>query len=127
MQNRWYDNDPTLSMAISLLQNASKTHQELAARYMFKLMESRNLLDKAEQGSKSERVRFIFPTFRRSRFEMHARHLVELLKHLPTETRQELALQLINYVYILDCGMSDFDIPGQENLSEMLQPESGVG
>lgn len=128
MKNRWYDNDPTLSMAISLLQNASKTHQEMAARYMFKLMEASNLLDSAELKTKEDRLRFIFPAFKRSRFEMHARHLVELMKHLPANTQQDLAVQLINYIYILDCGMADFPLEeGWKNTPELAQPESSSG
>jgi hypothetical protein len=128
MKNRWYDNDPTLSMAISLLQNASKSHQEMAARYMFKLMESRGLLDSAELSTKEDRVRFIFPSFQRSRFEMHARHLVELMKHLPSETRLDLAVQLINYIYILDCGMTDFPLSDDwEEAPTLSQSESSTG
>lgn len=111
MKQRWYDRNPTLSMAVSLLQNASPCHQEMAARYMFKLMESKNILGSAELRTKNDRLRFIFPTFRRSRFEMHARHLVELLKHLPAMHQQEMALQLINYIYILDGGVTEHDIP----------------
>jgi hypothetical protein len=128
MNKRWYDNDPTLSMAISLLQNASRTHQEMAARYMFNLMKSRDLLDSAELRTKEDRVRFIFPSFQRSRFEMHARHLVELMKHLPANTQQDLAIQLINYIYMLDCGITEF--PDMEPWGEtptLAQPESSSG
>lgn len=128
MKNRWYDNDPTLSMAISLLQNASKSHQEMAARYMFKMMESRGLMDGAELSTKEDRVRFIFPSFQRSRFEMHARHLVELMKHLSSDTQQDLAVQLINYIYILDCGMTDFPMSEEwEELPNLAMPESSSG
>lgn len=116
MQQRWYDKDPTLSMAISLLQNASYAHQEAAARYMFKVMDALNLLDSAEVTTKEDRIRFIFPSFRRSKFEMHARHLVELMKHLSFDAQQAMAVQLINYIYILDCGMTDLPIPTEESL-----------
>ena len=126
MTQRWYDKDPTLSMAISLLHNASAAHQEMAARYMFKVMDTQNLLDIEELRTKEDRVRFMFPSFRRSQFEMHARQLVELMKHLPPEHQQEVAVQLINYIYILDCGMTDFPLPGEEETVERLvQPESG--
>lgn len=124
MNQRWYDRDPTLSMAISLLQNASRSHQELAARYMFKVMESRGLLDTAELKTKDDRLRFIFPVARRSRFEMHARHVVELMKHMAPEDQQDMALQLINYIYILDCGMSEFPMPDEDATFYMPQPES---
>lgn len=103
-------------MAISLLQNASYAHQEAAARYMFKVMDALNLLDSAEVTTKEDRIRFIFPSFRRSKFEMHARHLVELMKHLSFDAQQAMAVQLINYIYILDCGMTDLPIPTEESL-----------
>jgi len=126
MQHRWYDKDPTLSMAISLLQNASHAHQETAARYMFKVMDGLNLLDSAELRTKSERLRFIFPSFRRSKFEIHARHLVELMKHLSYDAQQAMAVQLINYIYLLDCGMSELPIPTSLESEEKLpQGETG--
>jgi hypothetical protein len=127
MQQRWYDKDPTLSMAMSLLQNASLAHQEMAARYMFNLMRDQGLLDAAELRTGEERIRFIFPVFRRSRFEMHARHLVELLKHLPFDAQQDLAMQLINYIYILDGGMPEPSLSGilDEREDIYAQPESG--
>lgn len=124
MTQRWYDKDPTLSMAISLLHNASSCHQEMAARYMFKVMDAMHLLDIEALRTKEDRVRFMFPGFRRSKFEAHARHLVELLKHLPYEHQQTLAVQLINYIYILDCGLSDFPLPEETAYSELAQPES---
>ena len=133
MKNRWYDKDPTLSMAMSLLQNASKSHQETVARYMFKLMEAHKLLDCAELKTQEDRVRFIFPAFRRARFEMHARHLVELMKHLPPEAQQDMAIEMINYIYILDAGGQDFHLPeglelqALEDEEELYQPESYSG
>jgi len=125
MQQRWYDKDPTLSMAMSLLQNASHADQEMAARYMFKVMDALNLLDAAELRTKNDRIRFIFPSFRRSKFEMHARHLVELLKHLNHDAQQAMAIQLINYIYILDCGMSDLPLPDFEPEATPIQSEIG--
>ncbi len=125
MKQRWYDNNPTLSMAISLLQNASRTHQEMAARYMFNVMEAQGLLDVAELSTREDRVRFIFPSFRRSRFEMHARHLVELIKHLDKSAQQDLAVQMINYIYVLDCGMSEHPLPYDKDEELVVRPESG--
>jgi hypothetical protein len=126
MNQRWYDKDPTLSMAISLLQNASHTHQEMTARYLFSVMKSNGLLDSAELRTQTERVRFIFPNFRRSGFEMHARHLVELLKHLNAEDQQEMAVKLINYIYILDGDLSELPLL-QEEAEARFMPQSELG
>lgn len=113
-------------MAFSLLHNASHTHQEMAARYMFKIMDAMELLDSEALRTKEERIRFMFPSFRRSQFEIHARHLVETIKHLPYEHQQTMAVQLINYIYILDCGLSDFPMPDEEQQeAPRVQPESG--
>jgi len=124
MYQRWYDSDPTLSMAISLLQNATMAHQEMAARYMFRIMESRQLLDAEEMRSREGRIRFIFPSFRRSRFEIHARRLVETMKHLNPDAQQDMAIQLINYIYLLDCGMTDEELFESEP-TRLPQPELG--
>ncbi len=126
MKQRWYDSDPTLSMAISLLQNASHMHQEMAANYMFKLMEAKELLDVAGLRTRSDRINFIFPSFRRNSFEKHARHLVEVMKHLPAYARQEMAVHLINYIYILDSAMTDLPL-SMEEVEEfpVCRPESG--
>lgn len=126
MKQRWYDKDPTLSMAISLLQNASHTHQEMTARYLFSIMETEGLLDSAELRTQTERVRFIFPNFRRSGFEMHARHLVELLKHLSMENQQMMAVKLINYIYILDGEMSELSFFHEEAKAHFM-PQSELG
>jgi hypothetical protein len=125
MKQRWYDKDPTLSMAFSLLHNASHVHQEMAARYMFKIMEAKELLDIDALRTREGRVRFIFPSFRRSEFEIHARHLIETLKHLPHEHQQSMAIQLIDYIYILDCGLTDFPLPDEEEALPLANPESG--
>lgn len=126
MQQRWYDRDPTLSMAISLLQNASHAHQEAASRYMFKVMDGLGLLNSAEVSTKEDRIRFIFPAFRRQKFEVHARHLVELMKHLSYDAQQAMAVQLINYIYLLDCGMTDLPIPIEE-FAELGQQQQELG
>lgn len=127
MQQRWYDKDPTLSMAISLLHNADESHQEMAARYMFKLMEAQGLLEHMELCTKSERVRFMFPSFKRSGFEMHARHLVELFKHLEPQTQLKMAVQLIHYIYILDGGFSELVLSEAQMEAELFNVEHESG
>lgn len=124
MKQRWYDADPTLSMAISLLHNASSLHQEMAARYLFKLIEARGILDSEALQTKQDRIRFIFPSFRRSSFEIHARQLIELLKHMDPPDQRDMAVALINYMYVLDGGYTDFPLPGEtETMEQFLSHE----
>jgi hypothetical protein len=125
MQHRWYDKNPTLSMAISLLQNASHTHQEMAAQYLFSLMETQGILSSGALDTQTGRIQFLFPSLRRSSFDAHARYLVEVLKRLSNEHQQFLAVQLINYIYVLDCGMSDFPLTDPQEVVLTHQPELG--
>jgi hypothetical protein len=125
MHQRWYDKNPTLSMAISLLQNASHIHQEMAAQYLFSLMETQGILDSAALSTQTGRIQFLFPSLRRTSFEVHARHLIEVMKHLSDEHQQFLAVQLINYIYALDCGMSDFSLADTQEAVLTKQPERG--
>lgn len=108
MYKRWYDNDPTLSMAISLLQNASYANQELAAKYIFNIIEQQRLLNNQQFNSLYKGIAFIFPN-NRNQLQVEARRLVEELKHLPSVTQESLALVLINYIYVLDQGLSNLE------------------
>ena len=101
-------------MAISLLQNASHMHQEAAARHVMELMRQAGWLDMAESKVKQDALNFLFPSYRRSRFQMLARHLVELLKHLPKSVQLEMATQLISVMYCLDCGIEGATPPSLE-------------
>lgn len=102
MRNRWYDNDPTMAMAISLLQNTTAVHQEMAARYILKWMEHEGILNAYEMGP--SQLFFMFPMVRRTSLNVHARQLLEVLKRLPRTTQIEVSLHMINYIYMLDSG-----------------------
>ncbi len=127
MNHRWYDNDPTLSMAVSLLQNASRTHQELTARYIFHQLESENLLDSDILRTQEDRVRFMFPSRFRQKLDVQSRRLLEVLKLLPYEVQQRMALQMIQYIYVLDAG--ECETPDMAELGPgsipLASPESG--
>ncbi len=102
MRNRWYDNDPTMAMAISLLQNTTPVHQEMAARYVLKWMEHEGILNAYEMSP--NHMFFMFPLVRRNALNVHARQLLEVLKRLPRNTQIEVSLHMINYIYMLDSG-----------------------
>lgn len=114
-------------MAVSLLQNASRTHQELTARYIFHQLESENLLDSDILRTQEERVRFIFPARFRHKLDIQSRRLLEVLKLLPYEVQQRMALQMIQYIYVLDAGDAEIpEVTGPEtDQMPMASPESG--
>jgi hypothetical protein len=105
MKLRWYDKDPTLSMAISLLQNASKSHQEMTARHALHYLERENLVDPAFLRTQDGRIKFIFPLKRRSKMDVQACRMLEIMKRMAPDLQQTMALQIINYIYLLDGGM----------------------
>lgn len=107
MENRWYDTDPTLSMAVSLLQSAPKHHQELTARYVIKLMEREGILQ--QYNIEPGKLSFLFPLMRRGRLSSQSRDLLEILKRLPHGLQIEISLSLINYIYLLDTGVHMVD------------------
>lgn len=117
MKKRWYDQDPTLSMAVSLLQNASPLHQEMTAKYLMKYLERHHVLDKHDMNK--NQLAFLFPFVRRSRLNLHAWHLLELVKRLPRTLQLEVALMMINHVYLLDGGM---DPEMEMGLPETVHP-----
>jgi hypothetical protein len=99
-------------MAISLLHNASDSHQTLAAHFMRHWMSQRNLLVEAERMSREEQSRFFrFPFSRREDRNGSIMGTVELFKHLPITDREDLAVILINYMYTLELGLSEPEFP----------------
>ncbi|MGE0200324.1 MAG: hypothetical protein AB7P76_05080 [Candidatus Melainabacteria bacterium] len=103
-KKRWYDNEPTLSMAVSLLQNAPASHQEMTARYLLGVLERESILAQYQLDKNS--VHFVFPFLKRARLNVHAWKLLEVMKKLPRNRQLELALGVINYIYMLDSGVS---------------------
>lgn len=109
MLQRWYDQSPSLSMAVSLLHNASSEHQELAIHFMEQWMREHGHYEMAEKGRRDEQSRiFRFPFGRHSDRSRGVKGMVELFKHVPSESRLDLAVLLINYMYTIEFGLSDF-------------------
>lgn len=124
MKKRWYDQDPTLSMAVSLLQNAEPTHQEMTAKYLLKYLERHHVLDKHEMSR--NQLHFIFPFMRRSRLNPYAWQLLEVMKRLPRTLQLEVALMMINHVYLLDSGMDpDLELAEPETVHPVLTSLEG--
>lgn len=101
-KQRWYDNDPTLSMAVSLLQNAIPVYQEMTAKYVLKYMEREGILN--QYNLTNQQIRFVFPFTKRHNMNNDAWEMMETLKRLPRQLQLDVALQMINYIYMLDSG-----------------------
>lgn len=114
MNRRWYDHDPTISMAVSLLQNASHGHQETTARFMMMYMEREGIL--AEYELSPEKISFLFPLLKRMNLDTSAWEMLEVMKRLPHGRQIEMSLTVINYIYMLETGYHD----------ELYEDRSGV-
>lgn len=101
MNKRWYDLEPTLSMAISLLQNAPTEHRRQATVFINERFREQypDALKKA-QAAEAYGM-FAFLQKRRS-MEQDAWHMVERLWYLPLEERTQLALEMIRFIYCLE-------------------------
>jgi hypothetical protein len=106
---RWYDKDPALSMAISLLNNATSEQQRLTAEHILSLIE--HLIDEETgyqplQTRQFLQVAHLFPNPRRLHMESTANRMVEILKTLPTEVQLDMALNIINQIYMLEANLA---------------------
>ena len=113
-KQRWYDNDPTLSMAVSLLQNAIPVYQEMTAKYILKYMEREGILKQFDLTN--QQIAFVFPFVKRHRMNNDAWEMMEILKRLPRQLQLDIALQMINYIYMLDSG-SELDEKSEDALA----------
>ena len=107
--------DPTLSMAVSLLQNAPHAHQEMAARYVLKNLDKNYTLN--VHALSPSKLTFLFPSKKRTRLEPSAWKLLETMKQLPREQQLDISLTLINYIYLLDTGVTLDDMCGDDMLN----------
>lgn len=94
---RWYDHNPTVSLAVSVLRNAKPASQEKAATFIIEQAKSKGVkLEKATNdiiGNLTrrwyDRDEVVFNAF-------------EYLKIANDETQKELALELIDYLYTIE-------------------------
>ena len=96
MHKRWYDIDPTVSLAVSLMRNANIMSQYKCADLIIKTSKengvdlSENILTDA----------FSYVLRRRYDTDQKIAESFEYLKLLPTELQKDVALQLINLLQI---------------------------
>ncbi len=103
-KQRWYDQHPTLSMAVSLLQNANKTNQRLTSDYMYSLLDSGQYDGKVSGGMVSKTGNPLLTLFSNKRVAVDRSvwKVLETMRHMSPEQQQELALLMIEYIYHLD-------------------------
>lgn len=123
MNRRWYDKDPTLSMAVSLLQNAPRKHQEMTAKMVLAYMKEANLYEAANVSQ--DKTLFFFPLLKRMQLDNSAWEMLEIMKRLPHGKQIEVALMIIHHIYLFDSGYEQdehwFDDPGDSYEAERQQ------
>ncbi len=92
-----------MSMAVSLLHNASKPVQVKTAEHLFALLEAQKILEMHNVG-KPLTMSYLLPFYRREKLEQSTWRLLELLKHLPREVQAEMALNIIQFIYQVESG-----------------------
>ncbi len=107
-KNRWYDKDPTVSMAISILRNADKEKQLKVAEYILDKLETKTL-------NKTNLSQSLLKVFKRRWYDYDKKlsTAMECL-HLSSLTiQQDLALDVIDMLCDLDS-----QTPCESNQSE---------
>jgi len=93
MYSRWYDEDPTLSLAVSLLKNSKDERRVKCAEYVIKLASEHgveletDLLKKIKYSMQRwyDDEKIVFDAF-------------EYLRVAPADTQKEIALEVIEYL-----------------------------
>ncbi|MBK8189350.1 MAG: hypothetical protein IPK79_02770 [Vampirovibrionales bacterium] len=101
---RWYDQDPTLSMAISLLRNISSADQAKICNTVFQNLESQGVV-REYPALKRRRPQWSFLQNRRETMDDASWYMLETLKGLSRESQLDAALTIIELTYRLDAGV----------------------
>lgn len=91
MQKRWYDVEPVLSRAITMLEEADEDLQVVCAEYVID-----KLKDIDFEMSLDEQYNYILRRWYDKNIKVS--HAMEYLKHAPDELRTELALDIIEHI-----------------------------
>lgn len=97
-KNRWYDHHPTVSMAISLYQNANRDQQIKTFNYVSNFLENYpHFSGKDLVLNKVCRI-----VDRREDLTGTPGKLVDILKQLPLDVMEVASLNVIHYIYYLE-------------------------
>lgn len=92
--NRWYDQNPTVSLAISIFRNENKASQKAVADFLLK-----NIFKDNPHKHNIKKP----PFFKRRWYDYNESvyKVIELMKLSDDETQNTVALEIINYLYSL--------------------------
>lgn len=115
MKRRWYESDPTLSMAISLLQNLLPAQQDWMIHDMLNYLsrEYPELMEDDAQDMHGDTLLFFN---RHRRWQRELWRLLGHLKELSPSQRTQAALYMIDRMVMLDQG----DFPETRTEAEEL-------
>lgn len=103
MKRRWYESDPTLSMAVSLLQNLLPAQQDWMIQDMLAYLQREYPEVMGESlGEEASDTLLFFNRHRRWQRELW--RLLANIKELPAYERTHVALYMIDRMVLLDQG-----------------------
>ena len=94
MHKRWYDVDPTVSLAVSLLRNTDELTQIKCAEFMINYAQQKEV--KVQGNSLNEAFNYIL----RRWYDKDKRiaESFEYFEHAPLEIQKEISLEVINFL-----------------------------
>lgn len=105
-KSRWYDHDPTISLAISILRNANHRNQLLVADYVIQKAKEHNIpMEKIAP----KKTGLFFRRWYDSDERLY--YTLEYLRVLPDDIQKSLSIEMINYLCELDitCNSEEKD------------------
>lgn len=97
MQNRWYDADPTVCLAMSLFRNLKPEVQDKCADYIIDAAQNKGIELKDD-------LKVSFNYFWRRWYDTNEKvfESLQYFKYAPLEVQKELSLDVINYIQQLE-------------------------
>ena len=96
MNKRWYDVDPTVSLAVSLMRNANEQTQLKCAEYIIDFAKQRNIF------LKSNSINDAFNYILRRWYDQDKKvaEAFEYFQFSPLDIQKEISLEVINFLQL---------------------------
>ncbi len=94
MQKRWYDMDPTVSLAVSLVKNSSEETQLKCAEYI--ISKAKNFGVKNQENKFNEAFTYILRRWYDK--DKKIQESFEYLRSAPLDLQKEISLEVINFL-----------------------------